>query len=88
METELHFLKECSKYTDIWTVFYDKIQQIHSTFKKCPDQEKLAYLFGEHKTCFVFAAQYAVTIEEKPLHLPWADVSITRRIYYASILLY
>ncbi len=70
METELHFLKECSKYTDIWTVFYDKIQQIHSTFKKCPDQEKLAYLFGEHKTCFVFAAQYAVTIEEKPLHLP------------------
>ncbi len=26
METELHFLTECSKYTDIRTVFYDKIQ--------------------------------------------------------------
>ncbi len=29
METELHFLTECSKYTDIRTVYYDKIQQIH-----------------------------------------------------------
>ncbi len=27
METELHFLTECSKYTDIRTVYYDKIQQ-------------------------------------------------------------
>ncbi len=58
METELHFLTECSKYTDIRTVFYDKIQQIHPTFTTLPDQEKLAYLLGEHKTCCVFAAQY------------------------------
>ncbi len=56
METELHFLTECSKYTDIRTVFYDKIQQIHPTFTTLPDQEKLAYLLGEHKTCCVFAA--------------------------------
>ncbi len=33
METELHFLTECSKYTDIRRVYYDKIQQIHPTFK-------------------------------------------------------
>ncbi len=58
METELHFLTECSKYTDIQTVYYDKIQQIHPTFTTLPDQEKLAYLLGEHKTCCVFAAQY------------------------------
>ncbi len=58
METELHFLTECSKYTDIRTVYYDKIQQIHPTFTTLPDQEKLAYLLGEHKTCCVFAAQY------------------------------
>ncbi len=58
-ETELHFLTECSKYTDIRTVFYDKIQQIHPTFKTLSDQEKLAYLLGEHKNCCVFAAQYA-----------------------------
>ncbi len=58
METELHFLTECSKYTDIRRVYYDKIQQIHPTFTTLPDQEKLAYLLGEHKTCCVFAAQY------------------------------
>ncbi len=58
METELHFLTECSKYTDIRTVYYDKIQQIHPTFTTLPDQEKLAYLLGEHKTCCVLAAQY------------------------------
>ncbi len=58
METELHFLTECSKYTDIRTVYYDKYQQIHPTFTTLPDQEKLAYLLGEHKTCCVFAAQY------------------------------
>ncbi len=55
METELHFLTECSKYTDIRTVYYDKIQQIHPTFTTLPDQEKLAYLLEEHKTCCVFA---------------------------------
>ncbi len=37
METELHFLTECSKYTDIRTVYYDKIQQIHPTFTTLPD---------------------------------------------------
>ncbi len=58
METELHFLTECSKYTDIRRVYYDKIQQIHPTFTTLSDQEKLAYLLGEHKTCCVFAAQY------------------------------
>ncbi len=58
METELHFLTECSKYTDIRTVFYDKIQQIHPTFKTLSNQEKLQYLLGEHKNCCVFAAQY------------------------------
>ncbi len=40
METELHFLTECSKYTDIRRVYYDKIQQIHPTFTTLPDQEK------------------------------------------------
>ncbi len=58
METELHFLTECPKYTDIRRVYYDKIQQIHPTFTTLSDQEKLAYLLGEHKTCCVFAAQY------------------------------
>ncbi len=58
LETELHFLTECSKYTDIRTVYYDKIQQIHPTFTTLSDQEKLAYLLGEHKTCCVLAAQY------------------------------
>ncbi len=50
METELHFLTECSKYTDIRTVYYDKIQQIHPTFTTLPDQKKLAYLLGEADT--------------------------------------
>ncbi len=58
LETELHFLTECSKYTYIRTVFYDKIQQIHPTFKTLPDQEKLPYMLGEHKNYCVFAVQY------------------------------
>ena len=44
METELHFLTECSKYTDIRTMFCDQIQQIHQTFKTLSNQEKLSYL--------------------------------------------
>ncbi len=78
MDTELHFLTECSKYTDgcnLWTVFYDKIQQIHPTFTTLPDQEKLAYLFGEHKTCYVFAAQNVSLChhrrEDTPSALSW-----------------
>ncbi len=58
LETELHFLTECSKYTYIRTVFYDKIQQIHPTFKTLPDQEKLPYMLEEHKNYCVFAVQY------------------------------
>ncbi len=77
METELHFLTECSKYTDIRTVFYNKIQQIHPTFKTLPDQEKLAYLLREHKTCCVFAAQYASLChhrrEDTPPALSWCS---------------
>ncbi len=68
METELHFLTECSKYTDIQTVYYDKIQQIHPTFTTLPDQEKLAYLLGEHKTCCVLAAQYVSLSPQKRRH--------------------
>ncbi len=75
METELHFLTECSKYTDIRRVYYDKIQQIHPTFTTLPDQEKLAYLLGEHKTCCVFAAQYVSLChhrrEDTPSALSW-----------------
>ncbi len=80
METELHFLTECSKYTDIRTVFYNKIQQIHPTFKTLPDQEKLAYLLGEHKTCCVFAAQYVSLChhrrEDTPPALSWCSQHI------------
>ncbi len=68
METELHFLTECSKYTDIRTVYYDKIQQIHPTFTTLPDQEKLAYLLGEHKTCCVLAAQYVSLCHHRRRH--------------------
>ncbi len=80
METELHFLTECSKYTDIRTVFYNKIQQIHPTFKTLPDQEKLAYLLGEHNTCCVFAAQYVSLChhrrEDTPPALSWCSQHI------------
>ncbi len=91
-ETELHFLTECSKYTDIRTVFYNKIQQIHPTFKTLPDQEKLAYLLGEHKTCCVFAAQYVSLChhrrEDTPPALSWCSqhMSIIKP-YYSVILL-
>ncbi len=36
METELHFLTECSKYTDIRQCSTTKLQQIHPTFKTLP----------------------------------------------------
>ncbi len=55
-----------------------------STFTTLPDQEKLAYLLGEHKTCCVFAAQYVSLCHHRreDTRLPWADVSSTCRLYY------
>ncbi len=92
METELHFLTECSKYTDIRTVFYNKIQQIHPTFKTLPDQEKLAYLLGEHKTCCVFAAQYVSLSPQKRRHSTCPELMFPAHLdyikpYYSVILL-
>ncbi len=65
METELHFLTECSIYMDMRTVFYDKMQQIHQTFKTLSNQEKLPYLFGEHKNCCVFSVQYVSACHDR-----------------------
>ncbi len=92
METELHFLTECSKYTDIRTVFYNKIQQTHPTFKTLPDQEKLAYLLGEHKTCCVFAAQYVSLChhrrEDTPPALSWCSQHMSIILNHITLLYY
>ncbi len=58
METELHFLTECSKYTDIRRSVLRQNTADPSHIYNSSRQEKLAYLLGEHKTCCVFAAQY------------------------------
>ncbi len=69
-----------------------QIQQIHPTFTTLPDQEKLVYLLGEHKTCCVLAAQYVSLChhrrEDTPPALSWC--SSTCRIimtYYPIMLL-
>ncbi len=72
METELHFLTECSKYTDIRTVFYVLKYsrsiphlQLFQTRRNCICSENT-----RPAVCLLLNMCLSVTIEEKTLRLP------------------
>ncbi len=67
METELHF----NRVLPIHRYMDSVLQQIHPTLNSS-DQEKLAYLLGEHKTCCVFCWSICVSLSHRreTLRLP------------------
>ncbi|KAI4882773.1 hypothetical protein NFI96_009365, partial [Prochilodus magdalenae] len=46
VETELHFLTECSRYESIRTRFYETASSVCPEFQLCSDPEKLPYILG------------------------------------------
>ncbi len=57
-ETELHFLTECPKYTDIRDHYYPKINLIFPQFNFCSPTEKLNFILGEEAKCAIIAARF------------------------------
>ncbi len=57
-ETELHFLTECPKYTDIRDQYYPKINLIFPQFNICSPTEKLSFILGEEAKCAIIAARF------------------------------
>ena len=58
METELHFLTECSKYQTIRYHYYPKINKIFPQFNNCTPTEKLTFILGEKSECANIAARF------------------------------
>ncbi len=57
-ETELHFLTECPKYTDIRDHYYPKINHIFPQFNICSPTQKLSFILGEEAKCALIAARF------------------------------
>ncbi len=58
METELHFLTECTKYKDIRDHYYPKINKIFPQFNTCNPTQKLSFILGEEAKCCNIAARF------------------------------
>ena len=65
VETELHFLTQCKKYTSIREEFFPKIEIFCPEFQRMTEREKLPLLLGEHKDCAVLAAKYVNSCHRK-----------------------
>ncbi len=72
METELHFLTECSKYTDIRTVYYDKYSRSipHLQLFQTRRNSRICSENTRPAVCLLLNMCLSVTIEEKTLRLP------------------
>ncbi len=82
-ETELHFLTECSKYTDIRTVFYNKIQQIHPTFKTLPDQEKTSVSARRTQELLCVCCSICVSLSpQKRRHSTCPELMLPAHLHY------
>ena len=58
VETELHFLTECSRYESIRTRFYETASSVCPEFQLCSDPEKLPYILGEKSELTLHTARY------------------------------
>ena len=58
VETEVHFLLRCEKYTDIRERFLPKNRQKCPEFDALSEPKKAQYLLGERKECAIIAASY------------------------------
>ena len=58
IETEVHFLLHCDKYTDIREKFMPKFRQKCPEFDSLSEQKRAQYLLGEKDDCAIIAARY------------------------------
>ncbi len=58
IETELHFLTECTKYLNTRNHYYPKINKIFPQFNNCTPTEKLTFILGEKSECANIAARF------------------------------
>ena len=61
LETELHFLLHCEKYTEIRETFFPKIKDKCPEFDSLSENHRAQYLLGEIKDCANLAAKYVAT---------------------------
>lgn len=61
METELHFLTECTKYQTIRDHYYTKIIKIFPQFNAYNPTQKLIYILGEETKCTNLAARFVLS---------------------------
>jgi hypothetical protein len=57
VETELHFLLHCDKYSDLREYLFPKIIIQYKEFETIKDEEKIKYLLGEKPKCAVLATK-------------------------------
>ena len=65
VETELHFLTQCTKYEDIRLNYFKKISEVLPEFLLASSEERLSYLTGENEECLVLAAQYVTSCHKR-----------------------
>ncbi len=58
IETELHFLTECTQYKDIRDHYYPRINKIFPQFNTCNPTQKLRFILGEEAKCCNIAARF------------------------------
>ena len=63
VETELHFLLHCDKYSDLREYFFPKIIIQYKEFETIKDEEKIKYLLGEKPMCS-FGSQICVLLPQ------------------------
>ena len=61
VETELHFLTECTKLQPVRTKYFPKFKHKHPEFDQITNIKKLPILLGEHKESCCLAAEYVYT---------------------------
>ena len=61
VETELHFLTECTKLKPIRTKYFPKFKKKHPEFDQLTNQTQIPILLGEHRESCSLAAQYVFT---------------------------
>ena len=61
VETELHFLTECTKLQPVRTKYFPKFRHKHPQFNHMNDINKIPILLGEHTESCSLAAEYVFT---------------------------
>ena len=56
---QLHFFQHCQNYTDLWAIFFPRIENKYNNFETKTEREKIKYLLGIKKNfCATLASKY------------------------------